>query len=154
MCLFYTAHTISSCSLIVFDYDKVSKDDFLGSATIPLRRVNHEVDTFNLSLTDEYPVCSVCTQTHRHTHTHTHAHTHTPAKSSKHLSHRLITANTHVPETSFCSSSLVPATTAVCWYQVPCVKPCHHSRSTCAAGQCGAIQHRGRPCAGQHRLQS
>ena len=41
---------------VVYDYDMVSRDDFLGAASIPIRRVKHNVEKFCLHLTDNCPV--------------------------------------------------------------------------------------------------
>ena len=42
---------------MVYDYDVISKDDFLGAASLPLRRALHDdIMTFQLPLKSQYPV--------------------------------------------------------------------------------------------------
>ena len=63
---------LSFCRLVVFDYDVISRDDFLGATSIPLRRALHGgVMTFSLALTNQYPVSTqsntlLCTTTMYH----------------------------------------------------------------------------------------
>jgi hypothetical protein len=47
----------SDLVLMVYDYDVISKDDFLGAASLPLRRALHDdIMTFQLPLKSQYPV--------------------------------------------------------------------------------------------------